>query len=58
MQQLHQDAFERQAKSIRSDSDRIKLNGQLRDLKDRQESVEKDRTEIQEAVSRAQYAAP
>jgi DNA sulfur modification protein DndD len=54
VQQLHQDTFERQAKALKSDSDRLKLNGQLRDLKDRQESAEKDHKEIQDALARAE----
>lgn len=54
VQQLHQDAFERQAKALKSDTDRVRLNGELRTLRSRQESVEKDRKEIQEALARAE----
>jgi DNA sulfur modification protein DndD len=54
VQLLHEDAVGRQAKAVKSSTDRDKLNNQLRQLKDRQESTEKDRKEIQESVAKAE----
>jgi DNA sulfur modification protein DndD len=52
--ELAADAVQRQSKSVKNASDRERLNKQLRELKDQQESVEKDRREIQVALRKAE----
>ena len=51
---LASDALERQTKAIRSADDRERINRQLRGLKNQQESIEKDRQEIQVALHKAE----
>ena len=51
---LASDALQRQTKAIRSADERERLNRQLRGLKNQQDSIEKDRQEIQDALHKAE----
>src|SRR6202011_990545 len=51
---LAADAVERQSKALKNFQDRERINRQLRELRDEQQSVEKDRDEIRRSLKEAQ----
>ena len=53
---LTKDALQRQAKSIKNQEERDKADKRLRDLESKQESLDKDRKEIDEALRKAKAA--
>lgn len=52
--ELAADALQRQTKAIRNVSERERLNRELRELRNQERSIEKDREEIQGALHRAE----